>query len=500
MPDKSTRILLVDNDGAIESEIHDALRRITVVPEIDFRQPKKRDIRFGCQMPEGREFDNYDLALIDLEIFPNLVADTMYTAEDLRGGTEILPYLRQEAPWLPTIAASRLFRKETEHFLAIAGSFGFDGHMPLQILNSKAFSLPLWESIIGHARKLRLRAVLGERVLSLARKPEIDPTDLAEEKLDKKYGLWREVAQTTFCFGTKLVIRPLQSGFSGADVFKVYVSQDGLEGEWVWKVSRSPWKLHQEIQAHLAMLRAGLDHARMVPLLWNAVLVENRVGSIAYKFAEETTVAAEMLESVKGARDLCKRIAPMFLRLYQSKQKARSSVRRLLSEWCSEKDNLLEVAKELAPAEIAQLLQGVVERSDIPILNADVSYQQCYVHGDLHSGNIMLGSTIGGSPDVLIDFAMSGVGPIAVDAAKFISDMLLRLPKIRSQELPTWDSQAKPMVDILRPLHKPFDFTDGDKKLFTFFLILYLAQALRYEDVSDETKDWIRKAFSRYRF
>jgi hypothetical protein len=83
------------------------------------------------------------------------------------------------------------------------------------------------------------------------------------------------------------------------------------EGEWVWKVSPSPWKLHQEAQAHLAMLRAGLDYARMVPLLWNAVVVENRIGSIAYKFAEGTQEASEMLRTSTEARELTARLAPI---------------------------------------------------------------------------------------------------------------------------------------------------------------------------------------------
>src|SRR4051812_36242212 len=98
----SLKILLVDNDGTIENEIYNALnKKAGIIADIDFFQPKDRNIRFGCKLPEGIEFEKYDLALVDLELFMPYNDPTNYKPEDLRGGTEVLPYIRQEAPWLP---------------------------------------------------------------------------------------------------------------------------------------------------------------------------------------------------------------------------------------------------------------------------------------------------------------------------------------------------------------------------------------------------------------
>src|SRR6266545_6724773 len=117
MTDRQPQILLVDDIQSVEEDIRIALTNIGQPPEIDYRCPKNRDIPFGCALPEGPEFNKYDLALIDLELFP-ITSDLDYVQEDLRGGTEVLPYLRQEAPWLPVIAISRLFKRESEHFLS----------------------------------------------------------------------------------------------------------------------------------------------------------------------------------------------------------------------------------------------------------------------------------------------------------------------------------------------------------------------------------------------
>lgn len=496
------RILLVDNDVSIEPVIQEKLRKKAGLDaDIDFRQPKKRDIPFGCKMPVGEEFEKYDVALIDLEIFASLNDQTGYKPEDLRGGTEILPYIRREAPWLPVFAASQLFRKEAEDFLAIAGSFGFDGHIPLQMFNKGSFNRNLWDELIEAALLLRKKAVLGETVLSKARIPQIDASDDASNRLSK-FSNWRELLQTTFCFASKVNILPLQSGFSGADIYRTVIRQHsddgGSQGEWVWKVSNSPSKLHQEVQAHLAMLRAGLDHARMVPLLWQSVLVHSGVGAIAYKFAEGTKVASSMTNDIDQAIGLCKRIAPLFKRLYKKMPEEQSSVRNLLSNWSPQPEQLFKVANLLAGSDVERFLRVIAgERIEIEVLNSIVEYRQCLIHGDLHLGNIMLGEPNAQAPDVLIDFAKSGVGPIAVDMAKLVSDLLLRLSDSRERELPTWKTKSSMWQRMLAPLNKTINFSSGDEKLFNLFLIIFLAISLDYDDVPTDAKDWIKDVLIR---
>jgi hypothetical protein len=132
MKDTPLRVLLIDDKG-IKQTIGDSLRDIGVVKEVDdivFIQPDDRSphLEFGCKLPAGEELDAFDLALVDLELLP--LWDNDDTRSSLIGGSGVLPYLRREAPWLPVIAESRLFRTEVALGLPIALSFGFDGHFP----------------------------------------------------------------------------------------------------------------------------------------------------------------------------------------------------------------------------------------------------------------------------------------------------------------------------------------------------------------------------------
>src|SRR5688572_19777770 len=156
------KILLVDDMKSIVSEVKKALSMLSVESDIDLRCPEDPNIEFGCELPRGTDLDGYDLALVDLELFPTK-ASLYYEPGDLRGGTEVLPYLRKEAPWLPVLAESRLYLKEAEHFLAVAGSFGFDGHLPRDIFRKGMIDKNLWELLISTARDLRKKAIIGDK-------------------------------------------------------------------------------------------------------------------------------------------------------------------------------------------------------------------------------------------------------------------------------------------------------------------------------------------------
>lgn len=494
---ETLQILLVDDMGSVEGEVAKALSRISVNNKIDFRSPIDPNIPFGCSLPSGKEFDRYDLALIDLELFPTK-ASIYYEPGDLRGGTEVLPYLREEAPWLPVLAESRLYLKEAEHFLALAGSFGFDGHLPRDMFRKGMIDKNMWDFFMQSASDLRKRSLVGEKVWQHRQIPTIEASAEAEITLNSRTNDWKVLIEYLFCFSRRVVLNQLRGGFSGADVFKTYVrspfEDGGSEGEWLVKVSNSPWKLHQETQAHLTMLRRGIDFARMVPLLWNDVIVHDRTAAIAYQFATNTKEASEVLEEGMSPVELCVRLNPMLKRFYRNTRKERSIIGKLVSEWGPTSEMLTRASAALSKSQVKELTKHAALKHERGALAEDVEYQRCLIHGDLHLGNIMIGSQ-----DVLIDFARSDDGPIAIDAAKFISDLLLRMPSLRDEELPTWETPKGLSQKIFGTLQESFSFNTGDTRIFSVFLALNLAVSLQYKDITKETKTWIRSVLSKFK-
>lgn len=488
-------ILVVDDMKSIVGEVRKYLSLLSIESDIDFRCPDDPNIRFGCDLPQGTDLDRYDLALVDLELFPTK-SSIYYEPDDLRGGTEVLPYLRQQAPWLPVLAESRLYLNEAEHFLPVAGSFGFDGHLPRDIFRKGTVDKKLWESLLKTAFDLRKKAVIGEGVWSRKEQPEIEADNEVQSTLGRRSEHWRDLIQYMFCFSRKVILHQLRGGFSGADVFKAYTrppfEQGGAEGEWLLKVSNSPSKLHRESEAHQSMLRGGLDFARMVPLLWNGVIVDHQTAAIAYQFARGTQEAIEVLSQAADPIPVFTRLNSMFKRFYRSPRLERSIISNLVNDWGPNAEVLNKCWPLIPKSQIKEFLRQAVSDQSVGILAEDVEYRRCLIHGDLHLGNVMIGDS-----DVLIDFARSADGPIAVDAAKLIADSLLRLPLLRASELPIWDSATGVVGEILTRIQDSFDLNEGDKKLFSVFLNLNLAAALLYEDVAKDSKAWIRSVLSK---
>jgi hypothetical protein len=489
------RILVVDDMKSIGREITTALELLSIKTKVDLKCPVDPTIPFGCVLPHNNELDKYDLALVDLELFPTK-SSLYYEPDDLRGGTEVLPYLREEAPWLPVLAESRLYVKEAEHFLAVAGSFGFDGQLPRGLFRKGALDRTLWESLFNTACDLRKKAVIGEKLWRDRQELTIEASNVAESSLGSLSKHWRELLSYVFCFNRKIVLDQLRGGFSGASVYKVYArppfENGGSEGQWLLKVSSSPSKLYQETQAHLAMLRGGLDFARMVPLLWPSVIVHRRVGAIAYQFAAGTKEACQFIDAKSKYLGLCKRLGPLLKRFYRATRIERSIVGNVLAEWGPSTETLRQIAALLPNSDVKGVLKRGAARQTTGPLAESLEYRRGLIHGDLHLGNIMLGSS-----DVLIDFARSADGPIAVDAAKLVSDFLLRYSELRREDFPTWDTRTGLIGGILQELNEPFSLNDGDKKLFFLFLIVNLCVALQYDDVSKDVKVWIRSIISK---
>ncbi|MBW2568306.1 MAG: hypothetical protein JRE47_02825 [Deltaproteobacteria bacterium] len=289
----------------------------------EFITPESRNKSVEVELPKRSELDRFDIALIDLELYVPI--EGQHDLENLAGGTKVLPYLRKNAPWLPSIAVSKLFSEQDGAVQALAGSFGFDGHIPRNMFPLGKIYRNFWGKIVNQAFLLRKRAVLGDEFDPEKAKAINDDNIICnpaklKDKLNKEFPSWREVIKDSFYYGDQIIISSISGGFSGAVTLKIEVIEKKIgkrtDGYWLVKISKSPWKLNVEVKAHLKAIRSGQEYARTVPLLWNGVVVENRIGLIAYQFAKNTKVALESLSDANSASKLCGELKMMFKGLY----------------------------------------------------------------------------------------------------------------------------------------------------------------------------------------
>lgn len=484
------KILIVDDRPNFKEAVEDALGvRMGYQVDVDMRVPLKRSVPFGCEMPTPRELEQYDFALIDLELFPP-TSSVEYQEGDLRGGTEVLPYLRKHAPWMPTLAVSRLFADRSDSFLALAGGFGFDAYLPQAVFGPRGILKDEWEGILKRAQKLRRSSLLNtsDATPATSQSIQIDPN--LSNTLTANIPEWRRCIERLFYFADSIVLEEMTSGFSGAALLKAYVtvpkSDASFEGEWAAKLSLSPGKLHEETAAHLRLLRNGFPFTRMVPLLWPGVLVEERVGGIAYKFASGSHTAARELTLGTPLGQFAKRVAGLLSVLYKSAS-ARKGIAGEVLRPALNLRRLTDGLSLMAGSARKDTLIALANSTADPTVSKAVNFRQGYVHGDLHCANIMFGPS-----DVLIDFPYAGPGPLVVDAGRLLVDLLLRRPDLRTKLAVSWSSLPAPLSPMLRV----FDLTDDDRHLFELAFDSFAVEALTYTHLDSAARDWIKSAVS----
>ncbi len=484
------KILLVDDRPNIREAVEETLRlRMGYEVEIDLRVPVKKSLPFGCELPSAHALERFDLALVDLELFPP-ESPVEYQEGDLRGGSEVLPYLRKHAPWLPVLAVSRLFADRSDSFLALVGGFGFDGYLPQGIFGSRGILRDQWDAIVKRSQTLRRKALIGDSAYSNRSVPDLEIDPNFGSRLDASIPAWRRTIQDVFFFSDSVVLEEMKSGFSGATLLRAYVrspdTDASFEGEWAVKISTSPGKLHEEVTAHLRLLRNGFSFTRMVPLLWPGVLVESRTGVIAYKFAIGANTAAQRLDGGMPLADFAVRVAEVLTSLYRSSTSVKGITGEVLRRWMNPV-RLAEGVLQLADSKRKAALVALPELSADPITARALTYRKGYVHGDLQCANIMLGP-----PDVLIDFAFSGPGPLAVDAARLLVDLALRCDVLRSAGTLKWSQ----LPAELKPIKDVFAFGTDDEALFELAFDAFSVEALTYPSVPPDLKEWVLRGVS----
>ena len=484
----SLRILLVDDMSHINADVARFFGRIGVAVDIQHVMPVDSSLPLvGCVLPSAAEFDEFDVALVDLEL-SNHERGILYQPSDLAGGTEILPYLRSAAPWLPVIAESRLYEEEAGHFISVAGGFGFDGLWPQSLfrLNKvKLIDQTFWNTTLDRARRLRQEAVVGI-LPAVDQLPAVEVARGVAASFGEYAGAFESITQTIFHFAGRVALQPLTPGYSGARVFRAFVREhhgNAEANQWLLKVSRFPSKLNAEAQAHMGMMRAGLEFATGVPLLWRGVVTEGRLGAIAYKFAPGTTPAADVVHTDIARVSL--QLTSLLQYFYRGAgaSSEHAVLQQVLRQFGPSTSTLTTIRSQVA-GPTAALFDAIMSDDENELAQV-VPFTQTRIHGDLHLGNVMLGDR-----PVLIDFAHSRIGPIAVDAAKLVVDLLLRRPDFRDASVPKWrDGSA--VMRALEPTLDTFMFAEFDTTLFDKLLCLRLSASLTYDDVDSDTRRWI---------
>lgn len=487
------KALLVDDNRSV----YEAFKKLfgsgsDVYLDIDFRLTHSDNLPYcGADLPKDYEFDDYDLALVDLELTRPWVQTFDHNRDSLKGGTEILPYLRAQAPWLPVICESKLLAKDAPHIFTAAGSYGFDGLFPQSLLErTSAFSMPLWTEIYDRAVLHRRVAAIGAGYDGSSRleKARISPAML--HALGPHADAFEPLLKVAFHFAETIVVSPLPSGFSGASVFRV-ATRGGEQlherpGYWLAKVSTSPSKLSLELQRHQMMTRSGADFAVAVPVLWRGVLVEKRLAMIAYRFAEGTHAASELRDPI---HTIVLTVAQLLRRFYSDKVETDGSTKDLVLRDFGPWLPGLRASVDTLPASFRPFANAVLDETD-GTLTQDITFRTQWIHGDLHLGNVMAGQN-----PVLIDFAASRIGPVAADAARLAADLLARFPDLRERALPKWkDSSA--LMNSMQELFDVFGFETDDEPLFSEFLALDLWDLTRYDSTDTPLREWIMQALA----
>lgn len=483
------QIVVVDDS----SDWMDALEKLLMA------YGEQRDIikinreKFIKQYDEPYKFNLVDYCFVDLELAGFRAKEGI---TDMYGLTQILPHIRLHAPWIPAACVSIWISNDPKimHELSVSD---FDGLYPKELIGEwdkdagqhrtyPKFNPDLWNKILRDLEIKRLSTLTGRSVLDVSR--------LAKEAANIKVTPSQEVRDTVYkdlgeCVvteaiamlglgGTKVSLNQIVTGFSGVYVIKAEVFGAGEGGsfrsKWLFKMGRSIGKLAQETAAHRRIFCRGINRSLIVGQLFPNPVIWKGLGVIAYGFEEDTLTALEVAKDQDITR-LAEVVSKISKSLYASPEKCPCNIKEEVSRW---------IGKSIKIQEIVSLHTRTFVIS------------RALIHGDLHLRNILISK----GAAMLIDFARSEVGPIAIDAAKLAADTLVfARPDMLQAENIDWATLKK---TDLSALIEPFDEymkADDDCHAFNIFLMAFLRRYISYDDVLPETKKLIETALDNKR-
>jgi thiamine kinase-like enzyme len=428
------------------------------------------------------DFNQISYCFIDLE----LSGATTLDGYDVWGKDRVLPLLKQNAPWIPTACISR-YISGTPKIVGELSVADFDGLYPKEIITNEkqtrtnlSWNKNYWKNLLEDLSIKRNAWLTGKSVIETKNKIkskkeiqiDIDPRliDVIRDNIGI-HDFEESIALLGFCEKkANITITQISEGFSGEYTAKLTcIEENSNKSYWLLKWGAKINKLHAEIKAHHKVFLHGIDRSIFVNSIYSNIVYWKNFAYIAYNFELEAKSGFEVL-SKKGITDFSSMIADIVKKFYKNYQTASVFLITEANKWFNDVAFISDLAQKF-------------NLKDMEITNS-------IIHGDLHLKNILMNDK---SP-VLIDFAKTTTGPISIDFAKLVMDILVFWEGIDLDNVDLkWEflksSALKPLIDVFGNILKQ----DDDIVFFNFVLIAYAKTYLTYDDVAESVKEKLRR-------
>lgn len=436
---------------------------------------------------KNHSFDNVAYCFVDLELGPKSNREM----NDTWGLDKVLPHIRRLAPWIPVACLSMYIDNDFPGIIYDLSFSDFDVFYPKRIIYDQEhkktnpdFNQNKWQNMLQQLSIKRVATMSGrsveeiKRLLNDSKNMKLTLSESTQPKITEfGEGKFKEGLALMDFGSLELSINELVQGFSGINVGKLSAYGRDDKGEihsyWLIKWGKPIRKLAEEAEAHHRMFQRGIDRSLQVPQLHHKAISWNGMGYLAYSYEDKALTALEFVHKneVKGLVPHMNKITSS---LYSKSHKGSVSPRRELEKWCGVLND-----KEL-------------EALGNDNLNHPLESTFALIHGDLHLRNILITD---GKP-TLIDFARSDSGPIVIDLAKLLIDILVfceDAQQIKS-EMFKWDTIKTSSLGCLLSVFEKYVPASDDIKFFELAIKAYALKYLTYPDVKEDRKKAISEA------
>jgi hypothetical protein len=475
----ASQILLVENETSWKKEFPRLLAKVNEVRKVVSVEDMES---FERAYKRSSDFDDVAVCLVDLE----LGVHSIQGANDLWGLERVLPTVRRLAPWMPIGCISTYL--EDALTVGMLSASDFDGLYAKTCFyndrtkkTSDQFNENRWREILDEWNTKRAAWMTGRSVeevkylLSEAQRTNIVASDGVEVALT-------DFAESNIKVGLALLgisggdvsITDIVGGFSGVWVTKVLsISSDEggeFQSSWLVKWGQPIRKLSEEAIAHARWFQRGIARELQVPQVHHNVVPWNGIGFVAYYFEANAETALKVAKE-KSLDSILQAISCIASALYSGAKHKSYRARDLFAHWFNFDEKL-------------------AAKMELPFEGKPISLSQALVHGDLHLRNIM----ICGERPLLIDFARSQFAPVALDAAKLLTDAAVWLYSPA-------DLGAPPSIEVIKQsrLSSLYAALQGyltrrdDGRFLEAAIRAYAWKYVGYPDVPEATKVELRK-------